>query len=70
MRKVKETKMSKHDAINNVVIKEHTDKLEPKSEIIRFFTGRNIFITGGSGYLGQVLVFKLLAYCPGIGTML
>lgn len=54
---------------NNVVIKKHTDKLEPRSEIIKFFSGRNVFITGGSGYLGRVLIFKLLAYCPGIGRV-
>ena len=66
--------LPKNDADNaknesSVVIKNDLDKLEPKSEIIKFFTGRNIFITGGSGYLGRVLIFKLLTYCPGIGKV-
>ena len=52
-----------------VTVKKHMDKLEPKSEIIKFFSGRNVFITGGSGYLGRVLIFKLLTYCPGIGKV-
>ena len=27
------------------------------------------FVTGGSGYLGRVLLFKLLACCPDIGKV-
>ena len=35
--------------------------------IATFYAGRNIFITGGSGFLGKVLIEKLLRSCPGIG---
>jgi fatty acyl-CoA reductase len=30
------------------------------------FVGKTLFITGGSGFLGKVLVEKLLRKCPGI----
>ena len=76
--KMEETRASERDSAKNsannnennvVVIKKHVDRLEPKSEIVKFFTGRNVFITGGSGYLGRVLIFKLLVSCPGIGKV-
>ena len=31
--------------------------------------GRNVFITGATGYLGLVLIYKLLMYCPDIGSL-
>ena len=34
-----------------------------------FFSGQNVFITGGTGYLGRVLIHKLLTYCPDIGNL-
>ena len=39
---------------------------EPESEIVEFFNDRSIFITGGTGLLGKVLIEKLLRSCPGI----
>lgn len=33
------------------------------------FAGKNIFITGASGFLGKVLLEKLLRSCPGIGNV-
>merc|ERR1719188_851646 len=47
---------------------QHLDE-EPNSEIVKFFAGRNVFITGGTGYLGRVLIHKLLTYCPDIGNI-
>lgn len=32
--------------------------------IPEFFKGRDIFVTGGSGFMGRVLVEKLLRSCP------
>lgn len=37
-----------------------------KSEIIEFFENQTIFLTGGSGFLGKVLIEKLLRECPNI----
>jgi fatty acyl-CoA reductase len=31
-----------------------------------FYVGRSIFITGATGFMGKVLVEKLLRSCPGI----
>ena len=33
------------------------------------FTGKNVLITGGTGYLGRVLIHKLLSHCPDIGSL-
>lgn len=34
--------------------------------IKKFYEGQNIFITGGTGFMGKVLIEKLLRSCPGI----
>ncbi|XP_043486801.1 fatty acyl-CoA reductase wat-like [Polistes fuscatus] len=38
-------------------------KLTPIQE---FYNGQNIFITGGTGFMGKLLIEKLLRSCPGI----
>ena len=37
--------------------------------IIEFYKGRNIFITGASGFMGKALIEKLLRSCPDIGNI-
>ena len=37
--------------------------------IIQFFEGKNIFVTGASGFLGKVLLEKLLRSCPDVGNI-
>lgn len=36
------------------------------SQISKFYAGRNVFITGGSGFVGKQLIEKLLRSCPQI----
>jgi hypothetical protein len=36
------------------------------SKIQKFYDGRVVFLTGGSGFFGKVLLLKLLQSCPGI----
>lgn len=36
------------------------------SEIANYYSGKAIFITGASGFLGKVLVEKLLRSCPDV----
>lgn len=36
------------------------------SEIAQFFNGRSVFVTGSTGLMGKVLVWKLLKSCPGV----
>ena len=39
---------------------------EVKSRIAQWYNGRSVFITGGSGFMGKVMVEKLLYSCSGI----
>ncbi|XP_076672853.1 putative fatty acyl-CoA reductase CG5065 isoform X2 [Andrena cerasifolii] len=40
-----------------------------KSKIAEWFSHTNVLITGGTGFLGKLIVEKLLRSCPGITTM-
>ena len=42
---------------------------EPLLSIPEFYAGRNVFITGGTGFMGKVLVEKLLRSIPDIGNI-
>jgi fatty acyl-CoA reductase len=37
--------------------------------IIKFFEGKNVFVTGGTGFIGKVLLEKLLRACPDVGNI-
>ena len=37
--------------------------------VIQFYEGQNIFVTGASGFLGKVLLEKLLRTCPDVGNI-
>jgi FlaA1/EpsC-like NDP-sugar epimerase len=39
------------------------------SKIAKFYAGRSVFITGGSGFVGKQIVEKLLRSCPEIDTI-
>ncbi|XP_025160232.1 putative fatty acyl-CoA reductase CG5065 isoform X2 [Harpegnathos saltator] len=40
-----------------------------KTPVQQFYTGQSIFITGGSGFLGKILIQKLLRSCTDITTI-
>ncbi|KAJ8688432.1 hypothetical protein QAD02_024227 [Eretmocerus hayati] len=37
------------------------------TQLQQFYAGQKIFITGGTGFLGKLLIEKLLRSCPGVG---
>lgn len=37
--------------------------------IQEFFEGRNVLVTGATGFMGKVLIEKLVRSCPGIGKI-
>ena len=39
------------------------------SAITNFFRDKNVFITGGTGFLGVCLIEKLLRCCPGVNNI-
>lgn len=39
------------------------------SKVARFYGGRKVFVTGATGFLGKVLIHKLLMACPDISTI-
>lgn len=41
-------------------------ELSEETSIKKFYEGAEVFITGGSGYIGKILIEKLLRSCPGI----
>ena len=40
------------------------------SELQQFYDGLVVFITGGSGFLGKLLLLKLLQSCPDFGGII
>lgn len=60
---------------NKTYIEDMLDMSDPpdtsncESEISRFFAGCNVLITGGSGFLGILLIEQLLRFCPDIGRI-
>ncbi|XP_014478610.1 PREDICTED: putative fatty acyl-CoA reductase CG5065 [Dinoponera quadriceps] len=43
--------------------------IHPAFSLPSFYAGRNVFITGATGFLGKVLVEKLLRSCPDVGEI-
>lgn len=37
--------------------------------IQKFYYGQSIFITGGTGFMGKLLIEKLLRTCPGVASI-
>jgi fatty acyl-CoA reductase len=38
--------------------------------VLEFFKGKTVFISGGTGFMGKVLIEKLLYSCPGLFQIL
>lgn len=38
--------------------------MDPTNSIPAFYAGKSVFITGATGFMGKVLVEKLLRSCP------
>lgn len=47
----------------------HSTPTQPGQGIKDFFRGRSIFITGSTGYMGKVLLEKLLRTCADVGVV-
>ncbi|CAH2083529.1 unnamed protein product [Euphydryas editha] len=46
-----------------------TDTAKPYERISDFYAGKSVFITGGTGFLGKVLIERLLSTCTDIGSI-
>lgn len=45
------------------------DSLSTFPSVAEFYRGRNIFLTGGTGFIGKVFIEKILRCCPDIGDI-
>ena len=46
-----------------------TDSLPSNTSIASYYSGKSVFLTGGSGFIGKVIVEKLLRACPDIARI-
>ncbi|KAI4478303.1 hypothetical protein M0804_011957 [Polistes exclamans] len=46
-----------------------TELVEKLTSIQEFYDGQSVFLTGGTGFLGKLLIEKLLRGCPGINCI-
>jgi thioester reductase-like protein len=44
-------------------------KQQKMAGVIQFLEGQNIFMTGATGFVGKVLLEKLLRACPDVGKI-
>lgn len=48
---------------------ENSTPINELSPIQEFYYGQSIFITGGTGFMGKLLIEKLLRTCPGVASI-
>ncbi|XP_023940543.1 fatty acyl-CoA reductase wat [Bicyclus anynana] len=57
------------DKIDKISVDLNMNKADRLSEIQEFYSGKNVLITGATGFLGKILVEKLLRCCPGVENL-
>ncbi|CAG4978432.1 unnamed protein product [Colias eurytheme] len=51
------------------IVDQNMNETRQLSEIQKFYNGGNVLITGATGFLGKILVEKLLRSCPGVENL-
>ncbi|CAG9794548.1 unnamed protein product [Diatraea saccharalis] len=62
-------KDSYNDRLNGNVDVVEGSNTNNMSEVQRFYNGKSILITGATGFLGKILMEKLLRSCPGVENL-
>ena len=44
-----------------------SDEIQDRLTIPEYYAGKNVFLTGGTGFIGKVFIEKVLRCCPNIG---
>ncbi|XP_015125301.1 fatty acyl-CoA reductase wat isoform X1 [Diachasma alloeum] len=66
---VYDNRLDMNENNNNVTNRINEDGGIMRTAIQDFYSGQNVFITGGTGFLGKTLVEKLLRSCPDVSTI-
>lgn len=62
-------KMASMDVQNALPTIQQQQKQQVATTVTEFYHGKTVFITGGTGFMGKVLLEKLLRACPGLARV-